>query len=398
VTLPCGSRERQGQTPPTLSALGIWKRFGAFTALRGVDVTVRPGEVMALAGPNGAGKTTLFHILTGHLLPDAGSVRMDGADVTGLPPWKMARRGVGRLFQEVGAFGDLTVRENVEAALSVGGDCRDEALHWLECVGLADKADVRAGTLSLTDRRFLALARLMALKARLLLLDEPMAGLPPAGAERIVAFVRRMVAERGVSVALVEHDPEKVRMLADNVCFLHEGEVVVRGSPETVFADNLVRRLYAASDVRGKGTLRYVQEDMSVVGGRTNPAVAALRRERNVFPSLSVADNLRLATWHLPRALAAVRRKTVRQIFPFLFDRLGQRAGVLSGGQRQALAIAMVMCRDTGTYFFDEPSAGLAPSTASAMLAAIDAFAAAEPDRNVYVRESRMPRERKEES
>ena len=373
-------------------------RFGAYTALKDVNLLIRPGEVTALAGANGAGKTTLFHVLNGNLLPDAGRVLMDGADVTGLKPWKMARRGVGRMFQDVRTFSDLTVRENVESALSVGGDCRDEAGHWLEYAGLADVAGRKAAEVSLVERRLLAMARMMALKSRLILLDEPMAGLPPAEADRIVRFVRRLADERGVSVALIEHDLEKVRLLADTVCFLHEGEVMISGTPEAVFADERVRALYAedlAAVGNADGAVRFTDSDSVAYAddGTLLPGVSALRTEGNVFPSLTVADNLALALWGQSRRAVAARRELVARTFPFLFERMKQKAGTLSGGQRQALAIAMVMCRDARRYFFDGPSAGLAPRTAATMFRAITAFAQAEPDREVYVRESRLAQE-----
>ena len=380
---------------PTLEARGVVVRFGTCTALRGVNLLVRPGEVTALAGANGAGKTTLFHVLNGNLRPDAGRVLMDGADVTGLESWKMARRGVGRMFQDVRTFSDLTVRENVESALSAGGGCRHEAGRWLEYVGLAAAAGRKASLLSLVERRLLAMARMLALKPRLILMDEPMAGLPPAEADLIAGFVRRLVEERGVSVALIEHDLGKVRRLADTVCFLHEGEVMISGAPEVVFADERVRTLYAedqsAVDV-ADGVVRFTDTDSVAyaVGGKLLPDVSALRTEDNVFSRLTVADNLALALWGQSRRAVAARRELVARIFPFLFERLAQKAGTLSGGQRQALAIAMVMCRDARRYFFDEPSAGLAPRTAATMFRAIAAFAQAEPNREVYVREPRL--------
>ena len=387
-----------GKSPPTLEARGITVRFGAYTALRNVSLLIRPGEVTALAGPNGAGKTTLFHVLNGNLRPDVGRVLMDGADVTGLKPWKMARRGVGRMFQDVRTFSDLTVRENVESALSVGGDCRDEAGHWLEYAGLADAAGRRASQLSLVERRLLAMARMLALKSRLILLDEPMAGLPAAEADRIAGFVRRLADERGVSVALVEHDLGKVRQLADTVCFLHEGKVMVSGAPGDVFADERVRALYADDQAAAgvaDGAVRFTDSDSVAyaAGGELLPGVSALRTAGNVFPSLTVADNLALALWGQSRRAVAARRGLVARMFPFLFERMEQKAGTLSGGQRQALAIAMVMCRDARLYFFDGPSAGLAPRTAATMFRAIAAFAQAEPDREVYVRESRLAQE-----
>ena len=382
--------------PLALEAQGVTKRFGAFVALKGVDFVARPGEVTALVGPNGAGKTTLFHILDGNLRPDAGRVALNGEDVTGLAPWRMARRGVGRLFQDVRVFNDLTARENVAAALMSAGLPADEAAGWLAFAGIARRSEERARNLSHVDRRLLAIARLLALKARLFLLDEPTASLPPEETERVYGFVRKLVEEREASVVMVEHDRETVRRYADSACFLHEGAVLCAGRTDAVFADARVRALYADGDEKtwradpGRVCFADGSAEVRDARGRLLPDVAYLRDERNVFRSLSVADNLALAGWSVPGAEFALRRTRVLDLFPFLADRLDQRAGTLSGGQRQALALAMTMCRSARVYFFDEPSAGLAPKTAAAMFAAIRQFAEDEPDRRVIVSESSL--------
>ena len=246
---------------PVLEAQGIVKRFGAFTALGGVDLLIRPGEITALAGPNGAGKTTLFHILNGNLRPDKGRVILNGSDVTGLAPWKMARRGVGRLFQDVRTFPNLSASENIVAALMASGRRSDEAEHWLDLAGLKGKGAVKAERLSFVERKLLAISRLMALDARLLLLDEPAAALPPSETGRVYSFVRRLVEEQRVSVALVEHNIEAIRRFADTVCFLHEGECLKTGSAAEVFSDARVRALYEkdADSDSGQGKVEFVE-------------------------------------------------------------------------------------------------------------------------------------------
>lgn len=383
----------RGALPPALEAHGVTKRFGAFVALKGVDFVARQGEVTALVGPNGAGKTTLFHILDGNMRPDAGRVALNGEDVTGLAPWRMARRGVGRLFQDVRVFNDLTARENISAALMSAGAPAGEAEKWLAFAGIAEKADEKARCLSPADRRLLAIARLLALKARLFLLDEPTASLPPEETERVYGFVRKLVDERGASAVVVEHDRATVERFADSACFLHEGEVLCAGTAESVFADPRVRALYAdggESSLRtNPGRIRFAESSAEVrdASGHLLPDVAYLREERNVFASLSVADNLAMSGWSVPSSDFALRRKRALDLFPFLSDRMDQRAGTLSGGQRQALALAMTMSRSARVYFFDEPSAGLAPKTAAAMFAAIRQFAEDEPDCQVVVSE-----------
>ena len=383
----------RGAVPPALEAHGVTKRFGAFVALNGVDFVARPGEVTALVGPNGAGKTTLFHILDGNMHPDAGRVALDGVDVTGLAPWRMARRGVGRLFQDERVFNDLTVRENISAALMSAGAPACEAEKWLAFAGIAERADEKARSLPPADRRLLAIARLLALKARLFLLDEPTASLPPEETERVYGFVRKLVDERGASAVVVEHDRATVERFADSACFLHEGEVLCAGTAESVFADSRVRALYAdggESSLRANpGGIHFAESSAEVrdASGHLLPDVAYLREERNVFASLSVADNLAMSGWSVPSADFALRRRRALDLFPFLVGRMEQRAGTLSGGQRQALALAMTMCRSARVYFFDEPSAGLAPKTAAAMFTAIRQFAEDEPDCKVIVSE-----------
>ena len=383
----------RGAVPPALEAHGVTKRFGAFVALKGVDFVARPGEITALVGPNGAGKTTLFHILDGNMRPDAGRVALNGEDVTGLSPWRMARRGVGRLFQDVRVFNDLTVRENISAALMSAGAPAGEAEKWLVFAGIAERADEKARSLPPADRRLLAIARLLALKARLFLLDEPTASLPPEETERVYGFVRKLVDERGASAVVVEHDRATVERFADSACFLHEGEVLCAGTAESVFADSRVRALYAdggeSSLLANPGRIRFAESSAEVrdASGHLLPDVAYLREERNVFASLSVADNLAMSGWSVPSADFALRRKRALDLFPFLVGRMEQRAGTLSGGQRQALALAMTMCRSARVYFFDEPSAGLAPKTAAAMFTAIRQFAEDEPDCKVVVSE-----------
>lgn len=373
---------------------GVTKRYGSFTALDNVSLSVRSGEITALAGPNGAGKTTLFHVMNGNLRPDAGRVMFGGADVTGMSPWKMARFGVGRLFQDVRVFPNLSVRENIEASCIAAGKERGNAMKWLDRSGLGALGRVRAGELSFTEKKLLALTRLLALEARVLLLDEPTAALPPDETERVCAFIRGLAVEHNVSVVLVEHNVSMIRRLADTVYFLHEGRILRSGTSVEVFGDPCVERLYADGKVSFRsdpGRMEFVETPHSVLDAAGWPKrdVAFLCAERNMFESLCVMDNLLLACWKSAAPAARARLKKSLELFPFIRSRLRQRAGTLSGGQRQALAIAMVMCRDKRKYFFDEPSAGLAPCTAAAMFAAIRRFAEENLRCRILVKESK---------
>ena len=248
--------------PVELRVEGVSKSFGAFRALHDVNVTARLGQVTALVGPNGAGKTTLFHVIGGNLAPDAGKVFLNGVDVTGLPPYKIARRHVGRLFQDVRIFPALSVAENIEVSFLHRSDYtiattlawwrsearekdrRERAMAWLEFVGLADKADMPAGELSYGQQKLLALARIVALRPALLLLDEPTAALSPAMTKKMVALIQQLVAEQRLTIALIEHNMGVVRELADYIYFLHEGTVHTHGTQREVLENPAVRELY----------------------------------------------------------------------------------------------------------------------------------------------------------
>ncbi len=249
-------------TTPELTARGISKRFGNFTALEGVDAVIRPGQVTAFVGPNGAGKTTLFHVVSGNLRPDKGEVLLDGKNIAGLPTWKIAQLGVGKLFQDVRVFENLTVLENVCVALLQPREqtlaslyrfskknlpiekYREEALHWLEFVGLAECARMKGGELSFGQQKLLAIARLVAHKSTVLLLDEPTAALSPVMMQKMMALIRKLTENRNLSVALIEHNMSVVRELASYTYFMHEGTVFCHGSQEEVLKNPEVRELY----------------------------------------------------------------------------------------------------------------------------------------------------------
>ena len=248
--------------PVELRVEGVSKSFGAFQALHDVSLTAALGKVTALVGPNGAGKTTLFHVIGGNLAPDAGKIFLNGLDITGLPPYKIARRHVGRLFQDVRVFPALTVAENIAVSFLHRSDYslattlawwrrearetdrRERAMGWLEFVGLAEKADASAGELSYGQQKLLALARIVALRPALLLLDEPTAALSPAMTKKMVGLIQKLVAEQKLTIALIEHNMGVVRDLADYIYFLHEGTVHTHGSAKEVLENPAVRELY----------------------------------------------------------------------------------------------------------------------------------------------------------
>ena len=229
------------------------REFGGIKALAGVTLSVAEGERRAIIGPNGAGKTTLFNILTGELEPTAGTVRLAGADVTGLRPHQLAKRGLARMYQRNELFEPLSARDNVALALgarrgpyrpftSPPRSEREEADALLERVGLAERGAAVARELSHGERRQLELALALAQRPRALLLDEPTAGMSPAETSRIAALIDRL--ERALTIVIVEHDMDVVFRLAQRITVLHEGRVIAEGTPQEVRGDTQVNEVY----------------------------------------------------------------------------------------------------------------------------------------------------------
>jgi ABC-type branched-subunit amino acid transport system ATPase component len=228
---------------------GLRKRIGEVAVLGGITTTLLAGQITAFIGPNGAGKTTLFHAIAGELQPDAGRLLYQGRDITGWPPWRLARLGIGRLDQDVRVFANLSARQNVIAALQRTADRRLLRSLWLgssrlraaqgpaeallDRVGLEGDRDAPAGQLSWGNQKLLAFARLLAGRFRFVLLDEPAAGVSPALRERLGLLIRELSAS-GVTIALIEHDLGMVRELADAVVLLQEGRVLAQGPAAAV--------------------------------------------------------------------------------------------------------------------------------------------------------------------
>jgi branched-chain amino acid transport system ATP-binding protein len=245
-----------GVVPDIVSTTGLRKEFRGFAAVRAVDLRVAEGSVHALVGPNGAGKTTLFNMLTGFLAPSAGRIEIAGKDVTGEPPERIARLGVARSFQITTLFPALTARDHVELALQARTTLgwrfwrsdkqlrrfRDRADELLGEVGLANHAEVPAGVLAYGRKRALELAVALALDPRLLLLDEPTAGMGAEDIDNTVALVKRVAKNR--TVVLVEHNMSVVASLADRVTVLQQGQVLVEGGYAEVRADPRVITAY----------------------------------------------------------------------------------------------------------------------------------------------------------
>ena len=241
---------------PLLTVHNIEKRYGGVHAVAGVSFTVASGERVALIGPNGAGKTTCFNMIGGQIRPDGGRIELDGKDVTGLPSRSIFRQGVGRTFQIAATFTSMSVRQNVQLALlsharkAMGllGDAdraaRSEAGDLLAAVGLGPQANRPCDQLAYGDLKRLELAMALANAPRLLLMDEPTAGMAPRERHELMALVSEISAQRDLSVLFTEHDMDVVFGHADRIVVLDRGRPVAQGTQEEVRVDPEVKRIY----------------------------------------------------------------------------------------------------------------------------------------------------------
>ena len=235
---------------------GLSKRYGGVQALRQASFTVSSGELVALIGPNGAGKTTCFNLLNGQLVPDAGEIELDGRDIAGRAPRKIWRLGVGRTFQITATFGSMSVRENVQLALvshhrgqyspfgSLGVREVAQADALLARVGMLEQAERACALLAYGDLKRVELAIALANSPRLLLMDEPTAGMAPEERGALMALAASLAKSEGIAVLFTEHDMEVVFGHADRVVVLHSGEVIAAGPPDEIRADRRVQEVY----------------------------------------------------------------------------------------------------------------------------------------------------------
>jgi branched-chain amino acid transport system ATP-binding protein len=221
--------------------------FGGLKAVQDVSIAVPRGAIVALIGPNGAGKSTLFALLSGFLKPDAGTVRLEGADITGLAPHRICRLGMTRTFQIVQPFAAQTVRENIAVGAHLRRASRRAALEHAEIVasqvGLADQLDMLAINLTIAGRKRLELARALATTPKLLLLDEVLAGLNPREITEVIPVIRA-IRDAGITVFMIEHVMQAVMSLADTVHVLGNGQLIAAGSPREIANDPRVIEAY----------------------------------------------------------------------------------------------------------------------------------------------------------
>ncbi|MCJ2078867.1 branched-chain amino acid ABC transporter ATP-binding protein/permease [Methylobacterium sp. E-016] len=436
--------DRLGE-PLVVDAIGI--QFGGIRAADGVSFTAAPGAVTSVIGPNGAGKTTVLNMVSGFYRPSTGAIRLGARDLTGAPAQTVARAGIARTYQTTRLFGSLSVLDNVALAFAPGRlwrrarrDDRAKAAALLAFTGYAGPLDRRADELPHVDRRLVEIARSLAGRPRVLLLDEPAAGLTRADTDRLGILLRRIAACE-VAVVLVEHDMPLVMGVSDYILVMDAGRPIASGIPASVRHDPLVLCAYlgaadtparpraapwqgpAAAVLSAHGlTAGYgaapVLEGMSlevrpgetvallgangagkstamralagllrpVAGGivledrgvATLPAhriarlgLALVPEGRQVFPELTVVENIRLGAHGRGTPIDPAEIEALLTRFPRLRDRATSRAGLLSGGEQQMLAIARGMMARPRILLLDEPSLGLAPAMINALYAVV---------------------------
>jgi ABC-type branched-subunit amino acid transport system ATPase component len=419
-----------------LRTKGLTKRFGGLVAVNNIGFDVEAGEILGLIGPNGSGKSTVMQLIMGIHKPSAGEILLDGENVAGWPPHRVARRGIGIVFQHSRPLHRQTVLENIKLALlpdsliKLAADPHVDrrAREIAERVGLGAVINRRPSTLAFADLRRIEMAKAIARDPKVVLVDEPFAGLA-ADEVKVFSDLIRDFRNDGRAVLLVDHNVKSVSALADRVFAMYLGERVTEGTAEEVMQDETVRRVYlggkietiqkdealsadkppllqvkgvkvfygkaqALDDVSidvgegqfisvvglngaGKTTLfnaisglvpyqgeiRYAGEDLKgkTAGAIGRAGVVQCPETRELFTDMTVRENLDLGGYHMPPAETAKQLAWMFELFPILNSRQNQRAGTLSGGEQQMLAIARALMMQPKLLILDEPTLGLAP-------------------------------------
>ncbi len=246
-----------------LDVQNIYKAFGGLQATNNVSLTVAKGEIVAVIGPNGAGKSTIFNQISGYFAPDEGKILFEGRNIIGLPPQEIVRLGIGRSFQRSNIFPRLTTFENVQTAVL---SYENKALHFfrptrsynevnarvqeiLEAIGLQDSASQLAGKLSLGDQKRLEIGLALSMRPKMMLLDEPTAGMSPEETVATVQLVEHLAHQYGMSLLFTEHDMSVVFGISQRIYVLHQGQIIAEGKPQDISKNPEVQRVYLGDDV-----------------------------------------------------------------------------------------------------------------------------------------------------
>lgn len=256
-----------------LTINSLTKSFGGVHAVDGVSFSVAAGELLAMVGPNGAGKSTCFNMVNGQLKPDSGHILLDGQNIAGLPPRAVWKRGVGRTFQIAATFGSMRVVENVQMALLSHANAlyrmwpkaatiaRDRAMALLEQVGMASQATRPCGILAYGDIKRVELAIALANEPKLLLMDEPTAGMAPAERNELMALTKRLVVEQGIGVLFTEHSMDVVFGYADRIIVLARGKLIAEGDKDSIRQNPLVQAVYFGSGKNVEHTTKRIKRE-----------------------------------------------------------------------------------------------------------------------------------------
>ncbi len=438
---------------PSVDVTDLSIAFGGVRAVQNVSFTAQPGHVTSVIGPNGAGKTSALNLLCGFYRPTSGTVKLGDRDLTGLPSHTLARLGVARTFQTTQLFGSLTIIENTllaETAGKLGGivsplrnpESERFARSLLRFAGVDGDLDRPAESLPHGEKRLVEIARSLALRPKVLLLDEPAAGLSKGDKQRLTELLRR-IADLGVAVIIVEHDMLMIMALSDHIVVLDGGKRIAVGGPADIRNDPLVRKAYlgdatakeqqhrpprqvspevmleikrldafyglsqalesidvtvangeaiAVLGANGAGKTTLMRSIAGLEPPRANgeiqlsgkridnlPAYARARigvvlvpEGRQVFPELTVRQNLQLGAYARPGIDLDAEVETMLTRFPRLRQRIDQRAGLLSGGEQQMLAVARGLLTSPKVLMLDEPSLGLAPLVVDELFASFE--------------------------